>query len=61
LDVKRCSSPCGDETFILCRSSDRRRKEEAIHERFEKRIEEGLARIFHRIVEFLIDKWPNCL
>jgi transposase len=45
LDVKRCSSPCGDETFILCRSSDRRRKEEAIHERFEKRIEEGLKAI----------------
>ena len=33
------------ETFILCRSSDRAGKERAMHERFEKRIEEGLSRI----------------
>jgi transposase len=42
LDVQRCPSPDGQETFILCRSQDRRKKEQAIHERFEKRIEEGL-------------------
>jgi transposase len=45
LEVKRCQSPDGDETFILCRSQDRRKKEQAIHERFEKRIEEGLKKI----------------
>ena len=45
LEVKRCPSPDGEETFILCRSADRREKEKAMHARFEKRIEEGLARI----------------
>jgi transposase len=45
LEVKRCKSPAGDETFILCRSEERRKKEQAIHERFEKRIEEGLNKI----------------
>lgn len=45
LEVKRCQSPDGDETFILCRSQDRQKKEQAMHERFEKRIEEGLNKI----------------
>jgi transposase len=45
LEVKRCTSPDGDETFICCRSEQRRKKEQAIHERFEKRIEEGLKKI----------------
>lgn len=45
LEVKLCPSPDGCETFILCRSKDRQEKEKAIHERFEKRIEEGLERI----------------
>jgi transposase len=45
LEVKRCVSPDGEETFILCRSEERRKKEQAIHERFEKRIEEGLKKI----------------
>jgi transposase len=45
LEVKRCPSSEGDETFILCRSQDRGKKEQAIHERFEKRIEEGLKKI----------------
>ena len=38
-------SPDGDETFVLCRSRDRREKEKAMHDRFERRIEEGLGRI----------------
>jgi transposase len=42
LEVKTCPSPQGDEVFILCRSQDRRQKEKAIHQRFEKRLEEGL-------------------
>jgi hypothetical protein len=45
LEVQRCPSPAGDETFILCRSQDRRKKEQAMHERFEKRIEEGPKKI----------------
>lgn len=45
LEVKLCPSPDGQESFILCRSEDRRRKEKAIHQRFEKRIEEGLKKI----------------
>jgi len=45
LEVKLCPSPDGDETFVLCRSRDRREKEAAMHERFEKRIEEGLRQI----------------
>jgi transposase len=45
LEVKRCPSPEGDETFILCRSVDRREKEKAMHQRFERRIEQGLEKI----------------
>ena len=45
LDVKKCPSPDGEETFILCRSSDRREKEKAMHDRFAKRIREGLEQI----------------
>jgi transposase len=45
LEVKLCPSPCGQETFILCRSQDRREKEHAMHARFEQRIEEGLRRL----------------
>jgi transposase len=45
LDVKLCPSPDGVETFVLCRSDQRREKERAMHDRFEKRIEEGLAKI----------------
>jgi transposase len=44
LEVKLCPGPDGGaETFILCRSADRRQKEKAMHDRFEKRIEEGLT------------------
>ena len=45
LEVKLCPAPDGGETFVLCRSRDRREKEKAMHERFEQRIEEGLNRI----------------
>ena len=39
VEVKLCSSPDGDEEiFILCRSQDRRSKDEAILRRFEERI-----------------------
>lgn len=46
IDVKKVAAPDGSEdTFILCRSADRRLKEQAMHQRFEKRMEEGLGRI----------------
>jgi len=45
LEVKRVESPDGQELFILCRSSDRAKKERAMHDRFEKRIEEALIRM----------------
>ena len=45
LNVKLCPSPDGVETFILCRSADRQQKEQAIHARFEQRLEEGLKKI----------------
>lgn len=45
LEVKKCPSPDGQETFILCRSADRREKEKAMHDRFAKRIREGLETI----------------
>lgn len=35
----------GSDTFVLCRSSDRRDKEAAMHARFERRLEDELERI----------------
>jgi transposase len=46
LEVKQCPSPDSEkEVFILCRSRDRALKEQAMHERFSKRIEDGIARM----------------
>lgn len=45
LEVKKCPSPDGKESFILCRSVARQEKEKAIHERFEKRIEKRLSKL----------------
>lgn len=45
LEVKMVPSPDGEETYILCRSRDRREKEKAMHARFEKRMEDGLAKM----------------
>jgi len=39
----------GAETFVLCRSAERRQKEQAMHERFALHIEEGLGRLARRI------------
>lgn len=43
LEVKLCAAPDGDEAFILCRSAQRKQKEQAMHDRFEKRIEDKLV------------------
>jgi transposase len=45
LQVRLCPAPGGQEIFLLCRSAQRKQKEQAMHERFEKRIEEGLEKI----------------
>jgi transposase len=45
LEVKRCPSPDGRESFILCRSAERTIKEKQIHQRFEKRLERGLVKL----------------
>jgi transposase len=46
IEVKRVDAPDGSEdTFILCRSADRRQKEAAIHDRFERRMDERLTRL----------------
>jgi len=49
LEVQYCAGPEGGETFILGRSSARREKEAAMHERFERRIEEGLRHLAARL------------
>jgi transposase len=46
IEVKQVASPDGSkDTFILCRSTDRRKKEAAIHDRFEQRMDERLVRL----------------
>ena len=45
LEVRFCPAPGGEEIFLLCRSAQRKEKEQAMHERFEKRIEDGLDKI----------------
>jgi len=49
LEVKFCPSPAGGETFVLCRSVERREKERAMHERFCARIEEKLGSLARRL------------
>ena len=41
--------PDGKETFVLCRSAERREKEKAIHERFTGRIESGLTKLNYEL------------
>jgi len=45
LEVRLVPAPDGEEVFILCRSRERQAKERAMQERFEQRLEEGLAKI----------------
>jgi transposase len=49
VEVKICRGPDSSETFLLCRSASRIEKEKAMHERFSKRIEEGLQSLAQRI------------
>lgn len=45
LEVKLCPGPDGSETFILCRSAERREKEKAMHARAAERLAEGLRHL----------------
>ncbi len=45
VEVKSCRSARPDEVLILCRSAERKAKEQAIQERFVQRIEDGLTKI----------------
>ena len=49
VEVKLTRDPATAETVILCRSADRRRKEQAMHDRFSQRIEVALERLAGRI------------
>jgi transposase len=49
IEVKLARWPDSDETAILCRSADRRSKEQAMHDKFSQRIEAALARLAGRI------------
>jgi transposase len=49
VEVKLTSHPATGETVILCRSEDRRSKEQAIHDKFSRRIEAALDRLAARI------------
>ena len=48
LKVKLCEGPGGKETFILCHSEDREKKEAAMHQRFSERIQENLESLERR-------------
>jgi transposase len=45
VEVKLVPGPQGDEQFILTRSTDRRAKEKAMHDRFVQRLEAGLQKL----------------
>src|SRR6202521_6404193 len=49
VEVKLTRHPETDETVILCRSAERRSKEQAMHEKFSRRIETALTRLAERI------------
>ena len=49
VEVKLTRHPETDETVILCRSADRRSKEQAMHDRFSRRIEQALERLSARL------------
>jgi transposase len=45
VEVKLVPGPDGEETFVLARSADRRKKEQAMHQRFLDRMEEALTKM----------------
>ena len=49
VEVKLTRHPATEETVILCRSADRRSKEQAMHDGFSRRIETALERLAARV------------
>ena len=49
IEVKLCAGPEGQESFLLCRSRERREKERAMHQRFAERIRKGLGSLARRL------------
>jgi len=49
IEVKLCEGPEGPEAFILCRSAQRKQKEQAMHERFAQRIRQALESLAGRL------------
>ena len=49
VEAKLCRGPDGAETFLLCRSRERREKERGMHARFTTRIEAALERMGRRL------------
>ncbi|OQB90782.1 MAG: Transposase DDE domain protein [Verrucomicrobia bacterium ADurb.Bin122] len=49
VEVKLVLTPQGEETYILCRSTARREKEQAIRSRFSTRMEKALAALAKRV------------
>jgi len=45
VEVKKVAIPKGEETFILCRTSGRKEKEEAVRNRFSQHLEDALRRL----------------
>jgi hypothetical protein len=61
VEAKLCVGPDGGETFLLCRSADRREKERAMHARFAKRIEDRLARLERRLARARAPEKPEAI
>jgi hypothetical protein len=49
IEVKLCAGPDGLESFILCRSRERRDEEQAMHQRFAERIRKSLDSLARRL------------
>lgn len=49
VEVKLVATPAGDETYILCRSTARKEKEQAIRSRFSLRMERALTALAQRV------------
>ena len=60
VEVKLARHPETEETVILCRSDDRRSKEQAMHDKFSRRIETALERLAARVARSkrLLDRAP---
>jgi hypothetical protein len=52
VEAKLVAGAAGEDSYLLCRSTQRRAKEQGMHRRFADRIEAGLARLAGRIARF---------